>query len=254
MGETIIAAKSPGLKELVLYNSQSGETITINIFTMVPATNVDRNGYLNGYRIGKYPTTPLKGLDIYLPPKGFVEVTADNADVMLSPNFRLRDFVAKQKSGYPKYVVLRTALLLKLEKILAALNRAGHSIPSLTIMSGYRTPFYNRAIGNLQYSRHVWGGAADFYIDASPKDGLMVDLNMDGKVDRRDARWLAHFIAEMSEKGTFGKRAGDLGVYGSNSAHGPFVHVDVRGFRARWYNNAHCSPSPTRRPWTSDGA
>lgn len=29
-------------------------------------------------------------------------------------------------------------------------------------------------------------------------------------------------------------RAGGLGVYGSTSAHGPFVHVDVRGTRARW--------------------
>ena len=28
--------------------------------------------------------------------------------------------------------------------------------------------------------------------------------------------------------------AGGLGRYKTTSAHGPFVHVDVRGFRARW--------------------
>ena len=27
---------------------------------------------------------------------------------------------------------------------------------------------------------------------------------------------------------------GGLGAYGSTAAHGPFVHVDTRGHRARW--------------------
>jgi hypothetical protein len=47
----------------------------------------------------------------------------------------------------------------------------GHNVDGLTIMSGYRTPFYNRAIGNVPNSRHVFGGAADFYIDDKPQDG-----------------------------------------------------------------------------------
>ena len=101
-------------------------------------------------------------------------------------------------------------------------------------MSGYRTPFSNKAIGNVQYSRHVWGGAADFYIDQSPKDGVMDDLNKDGVVNREDAVWLANFISNMSKQGAFGPRVGGLGIYGANAAHGPFVHVDVRGTLARW--------------------
>ena len=86
----------------------------------------------------------------------------------------------------------------------------------------------------MPYSRHVWGGAADFYIDEAPADGKMDDLNKDGRVDRADARWLADFINGMSQRGAFGKRIGGIGVYGSTSVHGPFVHVDVRGTRARW--------------------
>ena len=70
-------------------------------------------------------------------------------------------------------------------------------------MSGYRPPF--SAIGNVQYSRHVWGGAADFYIDQSPKDGVMDDLNKDGVVNREDAVW-PNFISNMSKQGAFPKK------------------------------------------------
>jgi hypothetical protein len=228
------ASEKPGMETLEIRDTATGETCLINVFTMVPASSVGKDGRLNGYRIDKYPASPLRGLDIYLPPDGFVEVTRDNAHVAVSPNFTLGEFLAKQASDYPKYLVLRSSLLLKLENILASLNNAGYPTAGIVIMSGYRTPFYNRAIGNVQYSRHVWGGAADLYIDDEPADGKMDDLNKDGRVDRDDARWLANFINEMSRRGAFGPRIGGMGVYGSTSAHGPFVHVDVRGTRARW--------------------
>jgi len=228
------ASETPGLEVLEIRNSQSGEVCIINVFTMVPATRVDRKGRLNGYRIGSYPDQPLRGLDIYLPPTGFVELTRENFNTPVSPNFTLGQFVAKQVSDFPKYLVLRSSLILKLENILTTLNQEGHPTDGFVIMSGYRTPFYNRAIGNVQYSRHVWGGAADFYIDEAPADGRMDDLNKDGRINRADARWLATFINSMSQRGAFGPRIGGIGVYGSNSAHGPFVHVDVRGSRARW--------------------
>lgn len=228
------ASNKPGVEVLEIYNKASGETCLINVFTLVPATSVGKDGRLNGYRIDSYPNEPLRGLDIYLPPDGFVEVTPDNAHIAVSPNFTLGQFVAKQASDFPKYLVLRSSLLIKLENILASLNKEGHPTEDFVIMSGYRTPFYNRAIGNVQYSRHVWGGAADFYIDDAPADGKMDDLNKDGRVDRDDADWLATFINNMSQRGAFGPRIGGIGVYGSTSAHGPFVHVDVRGTRARW--------------------
>lgn len=230
----IRASKEPGLEVLEIRNNATGETCKINVFTLVPASSVGKDGRLNAYRIDSYPKEALRGLDIYLPPQGFVEVTEENAQVAVSPNFTLGEFVSKQASSYPKYLVLRSSLLLKLENILASLNNSGHPTTDFVIMSGYRTPFYNRAIGNVQYSRHVWGGAADFYIDEAPADGRMDDLNKDGRVDRNDAVWLSNFINTMSQRGAFGPRIGGIGVYGSTSAHGPFVHVDVRGTRARW--------------------
>jgi len=228
------APATPGLYVLEVHNSATAEVARINVFAMLPAARMNRDGRLNGYRIDAYPAQPLRGLDIYKPPAGFVEVTADNSNVRLSPNFTLGQFVSKQAGGYPKYVVLRAALLLKLEHILASLNAAGHPVSGFVIMSGYRTPFYNKAIGNVEYSRHVYGGAADIYIDQDPADGEMDDLNGDGRVDRADAVWLAGFIEDMSQDGLFGPRIGGLGIYDRTAAHGPFIHVDVRGFRARW--------------------
>ncbi len=235
VGKTpITAPKQSGHYVLKTTNNQTGEIATLNVFVMTPLEKVDKAGKLNGYIIGKYPEKPLKNNPIYLPPQGFVEVSPGQTDIRISPNFTLGQFLSKQQQGFPKYVHLRAGLLLKLENILHTLNSEGYIIEGLTIMSGYRTPFYNKAIGNVQYSRHVWGGAADFYIDQSPKDGVMDDLNKDGVVNREDAVWLANFIANMTKQGAFGSRIGGLGVYDANAAHGPFVHVDVRGTLARW--------------------
>ncbi|MEC8230128.1 MAG: D-Ala-D-Ala carboxypeptidase family metallohydrolase [Pseudomonadota bacterium] len=231
---TITAPNSSGHFLLIINNNQTGEEATVNVFVMIPLKKVDNNGKLNGYTIGKYPSKPLKNNPIYLPPKGFVEVLPSQTSLKLTPNFSLGQFVSKQQQDFPKYVHLRAGLLLKLENILHTLNAESYPVEGLTIMSGYRTPFYNKAIGNVQYSRHVWGGAADFYIDQSPKDGIMDDLNKDGKIDRNDAVWLANFVANMSSRGAFGPRIGGLGIYSANSAHGPFIHVDVRGSLARW--------------------
>lgn len=232
--QPLVAPEVPGIYPLNIVNPTAGEEANINIVTMVPANEIDKNGYFRGYRIGHYPLKARKDNEIYLPPRGFVEVTEENRTTRVSPNFVLGEFVSKQSQPYPKYLVLRASLLLKLENILAALNQSGTTTDGFVIMSGYRTPWYNKLIGNVPYSRHVWGGASDLYIDENPKDGVMDDLNGDGKVNRADAQWLADFINDMSKRGAFGPRIGGLGVYGANSAHGPFVHVDVRGARARW--------------------
>lgn len=233
-GSPIQAPVEPGSYRLEVANADGVDIATLHVFVMVPAADVNSSGYLNGYRLGDYPEQPLNGLAIYEQPKGFVEVNPDNLTTRISPNFTLGQFVSKQAQDFPKYVVLRPSLLLKLEDILATLNSSGRPTESLTVMSGYRTPWYNRAIGNVPYSRHVWGDACDFYIDENPADGVMDDMDGDGRTTRNDARWLADFIDNMSQQGLLGNRIGGVGVYGSTTAHGPFVHVDVRGHRARW--------------------
>lgn len=226
------APQQPGLKQLTL--TPNGQPAArINLFTLVPKTRIT-NKKLNGYTIGEYPAKWYNNLPIYQAPQGFVEVTKSNQDIALSPHYTLKQFLCKQNEGYPKYVVLQTRLLRKLEYLTDSVNRHGIATNGFVIMSGYRTPWYNDQIKNKTYSRHQWGGAADVYIDESPKDGVMDDLNKDGKIDINDARWLGNLIESLQQEQDYIPFIGGMGIYAANAAHGPFVHVDVRGFKARW--------------------
>ncbi len=227
------APAETGVHSLTIRATATGESIRLNLFVIVPRARVE-NEHLNGYRIGAYPAIPLKGLEIYRPPRGFIEVTEENLDTALSPHFVLRQFLCKQDGGYPKYVVVRERLVLKLEHLLEHVNEEGIRADTFTVMSGYRTPYYNHAIGNVKYSRHVWGGAADVYIDEQPRDGVMDDLDGNGKIDVYDAGVLYDLIDRLYGKKSYEPYVGGLGRYKANAVHGPFVHVDVRGTRARW--------------------
>jgi uncharacterized protein YcbK (DUF882 family) len=210
------------------------DVISLHAFVMVPAAVV-RNGLLNGYAIGKYPAKPLNGNPIYEPPAGFVEVTKDNEDTKVSPHFRLKQFLCKEDATrrYPKYVVLKERLVLKLEAVLERVNALGYRADTLQVMSGYRTPYYNHAIGDVRYSMHQWGSAADIFIDRNDK-GVMDDLNRDGKIDVNDSRLLYDVIETMLGEAAYARFQGGMGWYPGTSAHPPFVHVDVRGVKARW--------------------
>jgi len=227
------APSKKGLYPVTISDSRNGHAMILNVFVMIPYSHV-KGRVLNGYQIGEYPKTPLKQLPIYKPPKGFVEVTKTNQNTLVSPHFRLKQFLCKQSGGHPKYLVLRERLVLKLELILEEVNKRGYRCNSFVVMSGYRTPYYNKAIGNVRYSRHVWGGAADIYIDEEPRDGVMDDLNKDGKIDHKDAAVLYDIIDKLYGKPWYQIFVGGLGRYKKTANHGPFVHVDVRGFRARW--------------------
>ena len=226
-----IAPDQSGLYTLTI-QPQGAESMRLNVLVKVPlATGPEE---LNGYRIGRYPDQPLRGNPIYLPPPGLVEVTPELIDLKISPHFTLGQFLCKQQPDHwPKYLVLREALVAKLELILAEVNRRGIRTDSFVVMSGYRTPWYNRAIGNGRYSRHVWGGAADIYIDTNG-DGRMDDLNGDGRSGLRDARLLLGIIEDLYEIGEYSHLHGGLGLYGPRSHRGSFVHVDARGHEARW--------------------
>lgn len=227
------APDDPGLYRLEVVHPVTAEAITLNVFVKVPLDRVE-GGTVNGYRVGSYPGEPLRGLSVYEPPDGLIEILPWNEDAHVSPHFRVGQFLCKQADGYPKYVVLDERLPRKLETILEKLNEEGVDVDGFHVMSGFRTPFYNLAIGNVKYSIHQWGGAADIYVDEQPKDGVMDDLNRDGRFDKRDALFLYQFVDDLQDELWFKPMLGGLGAYDSTSAHGPFVHVDVRGFLAHW--------------------
>jgi uncharacterized protein YcbK (DUF882 family) len=205
-----------------------------SLITLVPFTAKQR-GRLGSYRIGNWPGERSPAF-ARKAPEGFIEVTASNQDTPVSENFRLRDFLTKdQHDVWPKYLVLREPLIDKLELVIEDLRSRGHNVTRMHVMSGFRTPQYNvRGVGSggrAKDSRHQYGDAADVFVD-SDGDGRMDDLNGDGRVDLRDARILLESVERVERR--YPELVGGAGLYRANSAHGPFVHVDVRGSRARW--------------------
>jgi hypothetical protein len=227
------APAAAGIYRVELVRSVVGESMLFNMFVLVAGTEL-KGGHINNYPIGAYPAPVLQRSRVLSAPRGFIEVTRENEEMLLSPHFRLRQFLCKQEADYPKYVVLSEKLFIKLELILEGVHSQGYRCDTLEIMSGYRTPVYNRAIGNVKYSRHQWGDAADIFIDENPRDGVMDDLNGDGRSDHRDAAVLQRIVDELQRGSAQGKLAGGPARYPSNRAHGPFVHLDVRGYLARW--------------------
>jgi hypothetical protein len=223
----IMISRAPG------YGAARPDSIILNVFVMVPYKMIHDES-LSGYKIGRYPNPSPRVLPRNTRPRGFIEVTPENEGTMLSPHFMLRQFLCKQSGGYPKYAVLSERLMLKLELILERANERGYNCETLHVMSGYRTPHYNKALGNVPNSMHLWGWAADVFIDQSPQDGMMDDLNHDGVINVRDAAVLYDMVNEMFAAPAYASLAGGLAKYKKTRSHGPFVHVDVRGRRARW--------------------
>lgn len=225
------APAESGVHCLAVREAGAPESTCLNAFVMVPYHGEDE---VNGYRIGHYQRTPLEGQLAYAMPPGLVEVTRENLGTWVSPHFRLAQFVGKQKSDYPKYVVLRTRLLLKLEAVLEELRERGVASDTLFVMSGYRTPHYNAAIGNTtKYSRHSYGDAADVFVDRDG-DGRMDDISGDGRADLDDALLIYGMVDGLSRDTWFEPFEGGLGIYPPNPRFGPMVHMDTRGQKTRW--------------------
>ena len=194
-------------------------------------------GKIGAYRMGFWPGERKKLLaTAYAYPEGFIEVTPENAETHVSEHFRLSDFLTHDQEGvWPKYLVLRAPLVDKLELVISQLEARGTPVRHMSVMSGFRTPQYNARSGERggrsKVSRHMYGDAADVFID-NDGDGRMDDLNRDGRIDYRDAQVILDAVEQVER--TYGDLVGGVGVYRATRSHGPFAHVDVRGSRARW--------------------
>jgi Peptidase M15 len=210
-----------------------GRELTITLANLVPYEAM-KNGKIDGYRVGEYAAKPLKGLEQYERPKGFIRLTEENAELWVSDHYRMRDFQCKL-DGPTKFLILRSEALVKLEILQHELEtKHGLRFDRFTVMSGYRTPYYNSKIGNeTGYSRHLYGDAMDIYIDQN-RDGNMDDVNRDGRIDTKDARFLLEIAEGIDNSKEWSWLKGGAGVYHANSAHGPYIHVDARGYIARW--------------------
>ena len=203
-----------------------------------------QNGRVGLYYIGNWPgesggrvSAPKAApATRYQPPSGFIEVTPENADTKVSEHFKLRDFLTHdQPNVWPKYLVLELRNVDKLELVLSDLASHGVDVSGVKVMSGFRTPQYNKGggdpTGRAGLSRHMYGDAADIYIDSN-KDGVMDDLNHDGKITIADSRVVQQAVDRV--EAAHPELVGGAGVYPAAAGHGPFIHIYSRGYRARW--------------------
>ncbi len=238
VSSSFTAPSNPGIYDLAVKLDQATQAVKdFSVITLVPFSQ-KRSGKIGLYYLGSWPferggrlKTPA-----YANPSGFIQVTPQNADTYVSAHFKLRDFLTKgQPNVWPKYLLLNPKLLDKLELTIQELEATGHPVRHMTIMSGFRSPNYNYTGGNIQgranLSRHMYGDASDVFVD-NDGNGIEDDLNHDGRVDARDAQVVSDAADRVERK--YPSLAGGIGVYSASSGHGPFTHIDVRGYRARW--------------------
>lgn len=219
------APNEAGNHRLEIFSNDGSLARTLTVFVLEPSTSIDDRGYLGKYRIGFYPKNT---------PKGFIKLDKGEGALPVSPNFKVGQFLCKQQPGtWPKYVLVSADNLVRLETLLQDLNENRDAdADTLFVMSGFRTPFYNTAIGSAKFSRHMYGDAADVYLDTKPRDGVMDDVNRDGQITKADANFMYDYARALFKKE--GLVQGGIGSYKANAVHGPFVHIDARGRAARW--------------------
>jgi uncharacterized protein YcbK (DUF882 family) len=215
----------------------------LSVITTLPFSAKNK-GRIGLYYIGNWPAEKSRGklgpkkapVTAYANPSGFIEVTQQDADTYISEHFRLRDFLTHdQPNVWPKYLVLQMKLVDKLELVLEDLSAHGVDVSGVRVMSGFRSPQYNATGGNPQgraaLSRHMYGDASDIYIDSN-HDGVMDDLNHDGRINIEDSKVIEAAVDRVDA--AHPELIGGAGIYPAGPGHGPFIHIDTRGYRARW--------------------
>lgn len=232
------APKEPGIYDFQVEMNRARRPVEdMSVVTLVPL-EAKQAGRIGSYRLGSWPyeSSGRPRTPRYAAPEGFIRVTPENSGFRVSEHFTLRQFLTKdQQSVWPKYLLLDPLLIDKLELTIDELEKEGVRVEHVHIMSGFRTPQYNAGGGNTagraNLSRHMYGDGADVYVD-NDRDGQPDDITGDGRVTTRDAEKFAA-AAERVEK-RFNSLVGGIGIYSACCGHGPFTHVDVRGYRARW--------------------
>jgi hypothetical protein len=235
----LAAPSAPGIYKLAVQLGKISKPVDdLRVITMVPFAQ-KKNDRIGLYYLGSWPyeNGGKPRTASYSNPSGFIEVTRENGSTPVSEHFKLGDFLTKdQYDVWPKYLLLEPKLLDKLELTIAELEKEGHHVDHVFVMSGFRTPRYNKVGGNTggraNLSRHMYGDASDVYVD-NDRDGQPDDLNGDGRVDTQDAKIFAD-AAEKVER-QYPALVGGIGIYKACCGHGPFTHIDTRGYRARWY-------------------
>ncbi len=123
--------------------------------------------------------------------------------MQLEKNFKLEEFRCKDGTDVPdEFIPNVRQLCMNLQTLRDYIGKP------IVVISGYRSPEYNKKIGGAKKSQHMLAKAADIVVSD------MTSLEV------RD------IIIQLIKEGTMDP--GGVGIYPT------FVHYDVRGRNARW--------------------
>jgi hypothetical protein len=226
-GASLVAPPSPGFYHLVLTRGSAQRAVNGITVAVLRPFEEKVGGILNGYQIGTYLAERNRAAASE-PPRGFLEITPSDVDIQITRHLKVGDFLTHDdQTTWPKYAAVSPHLLDKLELVLAEVVRIQAKNADTRILievrSGFRSPAHNRQVWHAaRDSHHQYGEAADVAIDA----------NGDGRFTALDSKVLG-VVVEMIET-RHPELSGGLGVY-VNRAGRPYVHIDVRGRRVRWW-------------------
>jgi hypothetical protein len=225
-GDKVSAPPQAGFYRFALLKSGQRRSIEgLTLAVLVPFGEKER-GMLRGYRIGTYLAERMRSKTP--PPEGFLEIHEADVDLPITKHLKVGDFVNHDQAGvWPSYAAVNPKLLDKLELVIQEIARwhGDKAVADIDIdvHSGFRAPEHNRRVRRAASdSQHQYGDAADVAIDA----------NGDGKITAIDSRMvgLAVEIVELKHP----ELVGGLGIYTTGHSSTNYVHIDVRGRRARW--------------------
>lgn len=140
----------------------------------------------------------------------------------LSTHFNVAEFDCRNGVRVPP--VAREALALLCNALLEKM-RAEFGV--CHVLSGYRTPSYNRYVGGASDSRHLYDKVSPLTPEACITRGVAADVTFrHGKPEQ----WAQHARAIIADSGYLQRRAkGGVGTYVAQG----FVHLDT-GPRRDW--------------------
>ncbi|MFL5499644.1 MAG: D-Ala-D-Ala carboxypeptidase family metallohydrolase [Gemmatimonadaceae bacterium] len=225
-GDKVSAPSEAGFYHLELLKSGQRRSVEgLTLAVLVPFTEKEK-GMLRGYRIGTYLAERMRSKTP--PPEGFLEINPPDVELAITKHLKVGDFVNHDQAGvWPSYAAVNPKLLDKLELVIQEIARwhGDKAVADIDIdvHSGFRAPEHNRRVQRAASdSQHQYGDAADVAIDA----------NGDGRITAIDSRMvgLAVEIVELKHP----ELVGGLGIYTTGHSSTNYVHIDVRGRRARW--------------------
>ena len=122
----------------------------------------------------------------------------------LTENFSLWEFKCRDGTVVPEEYMDNVQELADNLQVLRE-----HIGKPITVISGYRSPKYNRKIGGARRSQHLLASAGDLIVKGMTPDEVKAE------------------IVQLIKEGKMKK--GGVGLYTY------FTHYDVRGFNRRWY-------------------